>query len=104
MAKRLTFAAVRDALREHGVTIYPTAMHTTMSPEWRVALANTPARRNGGYFATDLQDALDTGKRMAALVQSPRWAGPPAAPFVDVSHVTDADGVTRRLSNAVRVF
>lgn len=27
-----------------------------------------------------------------------------SAPFVDISHVTDADGVTRRLSSTVRVF
>jgi hypothetical protein len=26
------------------------------------------------------------------------------APFVDVSHITDADGVPRRLSSTVRVF
>lgn len=27
-----------------------------------------------------------------------------SVPYVDISHVTDADGVTRRLSRATRVF
>jgi hypothetical protein len=59
MAKRLTFAAVQATLREHGVTIFRTAE----PGEFRVRLTDAPPRT--GYYTTDLQDALDTGKAMA---------------------------------------
>lgn len=65
MAKRLTFAAVREELRGLGVTIHTTAVHTPLSPEYRVALAGVPRSQGGGsYYTDDLEDALATGRDM----------------------------------------
>lgn len=96
MAKRLTFAAVKETLREHRVTIFRTAI----DGEVRVRLDESPVRH--GYYTTDLEDALATGIAMRA--EANRKARGQSVPFVDVSNITDGDGVTRRLSNAVRVF
>ncbi len=58
--KRLTFTGVQEALRDHNVVIFRTAI----AGEFRVRLNGAPPRT--GYYTDDLQDALDTGIAMRA--------------------------------------
>ncbi len=59
---RITFKAAQRELREAGVTLARTAV----PGEFRVALAGRPARTAHGYYTDDLQDAVGTGRAMAA--------------------------------------
>ena len=59
---RITFKAAHADLRALGIVL----ARTGEPGEFRVALANRPARTAQGYYTTDLQDALDTGRAMAA--------------------------------------
>lgn len=59
---RITFKAAADELRPLGVSLTRTAV----PGEFRVALAGQPARKAQGYFTEDLQDAVNTGRAMAA--------------------------------------
>ncbi len=58
MIARLRVFDVREQLRVHGITL-----RVTRDREFRVNLRY--GREETAYYATDLQDALDTGLRMA---------------------------------------
>jgi hypothetical protein len=59
MKTKLTLKTVRAELAQIGVTI-----SRTPHDEYKVRVKESP--KGHGYFATDLQDAFETGKLMAA--------------------------------------
>ena len=59
---RITFAKAQSELREQGVSLTRTAV----PGEFRVALSGQPARTAQGYYTDDLEDAVGTGRAMAA--------------------------------------